>query len=187
MLRQISIWLKKCASSDYRWRVQIAALTSTVQSPIQACFVRMSAGIVGNPPKKPFTSMLFKNWILDWGMLVTHNCYFWNCRWKLTKQNVLHTLTGNVTCVFVFNHKSVDLKPSFSNILKCLSIFDILFLCGVICLYGLPNMSSYYVKSIGGFQSDIQKICFVHFDKSDSLESRKAMIIISMGQVVSMV
>ena len=39
--------------------------------------------------------------------------------------------TGNVTCVFVFNHKSVDLKPSFSNILKCLSIFDILFLVNI--------------------------------------------------------
>ena len=39
---------------------------------------------------------------------------------------------GNVTCVFVFNHKSVDLKPSFSNILKCLSIFDILFLVIII-------------------------------------------------------
>ena len=36
--------------------------------------------------------------------------------------------SGNITCLFVFNHKSVDLKPSFSNILKCLSIFDILFL-----------------------------------------------------------
>ena len=35
---------------------------------------------------------------------------------------------GNVLCVFVFNNSSVDLKPSFSNILKCLSIFDILFL-----------------------------------------------------------
>ena len=33
-------------------------------------------------------------------------------------------LAGNIACVFVFNHKSVDLKPSFSNILKCLSIYD---------------------------------------------------------------
>ena len=39
-------------------------------------------------------------------------------------------IVGNITCVFVFNHKSVDLKPSFSNILKCLSIYDILFLVG---------------------------------------------------------
>ena len=26
--------------------------------------------------------------------------------------------------MFVFNQKTVDLKPSFSNILKCLSIYD---------------------------------------------------------------
>ena len=75
--------------------------------------------------------------------------------------NVLLNL-GNITCVFVFNHKSVDLKPSFSNILKCLSIFDILFLVrfpllyklrisltifqsGVISLYSLPNLWSWYV------------------------------------------
>ena len=41
-------------------------------------------------------------------------------------------IVGNITCVFVFNHKSVDLKPSFSNILKCLSIYDILFLVSAI-------------------------------------------------------
>ena len=40
----------------------------------------------------------------------------------------LFGIVGNIACVFVFNHKSVDLKPSFSNILKCLSIYDILFL-----------------------------------------------------------
>ena len=33
-------------------------------------------------------------------------------------------------CVFVFTKKKMDLKPSFSNILKCLSLFDILFLVG---------------------------------------------------------
>eukprot|EP00092_Neocalanus_flemingeri_P024640 GFUD01026725.1.p1 GENE.GFUD01026725.1~~GFUD01026725.1.p1 ORF type:complete len:407 (+),score=101.90 GFUD01026725.1:197-1417(+) len=57
-------------------------------------------------------------------------------------------IVGNITCVFVFNHKSVDLKPSFSNILKCLSIYDILFLSGVIFLYALPNMSNYYIIMI---------------------------------------
>ena len=40
-------------------------------------------------------------------------------------RDVTFLLSGNIFCVFVFNHKSVDLKPSFSNILKCLSIFDI--------------------------------------------------------------
>ena len=32
---------------------------------------------------------------------------------------------GNLACISVFSSKSVDLKPSFSNILKCLSIYDI--------------------------------------------------------------
>ena len=39
-------------------------------------------------------------------------------------------IVGNITCVFVFNHKSVDLKPSFSNILKCLSIYEMALLVG---------------------------------------------------------
>ena len=82
--------------------------------------------------------------------------------WEWNTFLTLVIVSGNITCVFVFNHKSVDLKPSFSNILKCLSIFDILFLVrlnimphftppqsGVICLYGLPNMSHYYVSSVG--------------------------------------
>ena len=38
--------------------------------------------------------------------------------------------SGNILCVFVFTKKKMDLKPSFSNILKCLSLFDILFLVG---------------------------------------------------------
>ncbi len=28
----------------------------------------------------------------------------------------------------MFNHKSVDLKPSFANLLKCLSVYDVIFL-----------------------------------------------------------
>ena len=35
---------------------------------------------------------------------------------------------GNVLCLFVFSNKHLDLKPAFSNILKCLSVFDIIFL-----------------------------------------------------------
>ena len=31
-------------------------------------------------------------------------------------------ITGNTFCLFVLNHRSVDLKPSFSNLLKCLSV-----------------------------------------------------------------
>lgn len=51
---------------------------------------------------------------------------------------------GNLACVFVFNHKSCDLKPSFSNILKCLSIYDMALLMGVLILYGFPNISMMY-------------------------------------------
>ena len=36
----------------------------------------------------------------------------------------LNLISGNLLCLFVFNHKSVDLKPSFANILKCLSVYD---------------------------------------------------------------
>ncbi|XP_023335794.1 FMRFamide receptor isoform X2 [Eurytemora carolleeae] len=53
-------------------------------------------------------------------------------------------ITGNVFCVFVFTQKSVELKPCFSNILKCLSIFDSLFLLGVTLLYPLPILSETY-------------------------------------------
>merc|ERR1712223_633630 len=49
---------------------------------------------------------------------------------------------GNLLCVFVFNHKSVDLKPSFSNILKCLSVYDMALLTGVMLLYSFPALSS---------------------------------------------
>ena len=37
---------------------------------------------------------------------------------------------GNIVCVFVFSRNNLDLKPAFSNILKCLSLFDICFLVG---------------------------------------------------------
>ncbi len=32
--------------------------------------------------------------------------------------------------MWVFNKKDVELKPSFANLLKCLSIYDILLLVG---------------------------------------------------------
>ncbi len=37
---------------------------------------------------------------------------------------------GNILCVWVFNKKDVELKPSFANLLKCLSVYDILLLVG---------------------------------------------------------
>ena len=72
-------------------------------------------------------------------------------------------LLGNILCLCVFNQKSVDLKPSFSNILKCLSIYDICTLVrggsnyidilnyiqsGVLILYGLPSLSPSFSLSM---------------------------------------
>ena len=43
-------------------------------------------------------------------------------------QNDEIIILGNILCVFVFSRKKLDLKPAFSNILKCFSVFDIVFL-----------------------------------------------------------
>lgn len=55
---------------------------------------------------------------------------------------------GNLLCLFVFNHKSVDLKPSFANILKCLSVYDTALLTGVMLLYSFPALSEAYTKNL---------------------------------------
>jgi len=47
-------------------------------------------------------------------------------------------IAGNVLCLFVFSTRNLDLKPAFANLLKCLSVFDIIFLACVIWLYALP-------------------------------------------------
>ena len=73
--------------------------------------------------------------------------------------------------MFVYNHKSCDLKPSFSNILKCLSIYDMALLVdkarlsdnlhshsfqmGVLILYGFPNISMTYKMSVEPFTTPI--------------------------------
>ena len=36
--------------------------------------------------------------------------------------------SGNILSVWIFNKKDVELKPSFANLLKCLSVFDTIFL-----------------------------------------------------------
>jgi len=48
---------------------------------------------------------------------------------------------GNILCVWTFNKKDVELKPSFANLLKCLSIFDTIFLASMFLQYSLPQMS----------------------------------------------
>ena len=74
--------------------------------------------------------------------------------------------SGNILCVFVFTKKKMDLKPSFSNILKCLSLFDILFLVGCFAfsysqkifwkaksfLYVLGNVLSFRCKTLFGLE-----------------------------------
>ena len=45
--------------------------------------------------------------------------------WRI---KLLFVIAGNILCVFVFSTRNLDLKPAFSNLLKCLSVFDILFL-----------------------------------------------------------
>jgi len=32
--------------------------------------------------------------------------------------------SGNLLCVWIIQRKEVELKPSFANLLKCLSIYD---------------------------------------------------------------
>lgn len=56
----------------------------------------------------------------------------------------LFGIVGNILCVFVFTKKKMDLKPSFSNILKCLSVFDIIFLMGEIWIYGCVKVMPEY-------------------------------------------
>jgi len=57
-------------------------------------------------------------------------------------------IIGNILCVFVFSNNNLDLKPAFSNILKCLSVFDIVFLACVIWLYGVPEVIPSYYHNI---------------------------------------
>merc|ERR1719278_2323804 len=53
-------------------------------------------------------------------------------------------ILGNILCVWAFNKKDVELKPSFANLLKCLSIFDTVFLACILLQYSLPTLSEEY-------------------------------------------
>ena len=71
---------------------------------------------------------------------------------------------GNITCLLVLSNKSVDLKPSFSNLLKCLAVYDILILVntifiqsnillhfhqiGMLMMYSWPSISLRYKQEI---------------------------------------
>jgi len=64
-------------------------------------------------------------------------------------------ILGNLLCLFVFNQKTVDLKPSFSNILKCLSIYDMALLTGVLLLYTFPALSQAYSDKVKPYSHPI--------------------------------
>jgi len=64
------------------------------------------------------------NTFFNWNLCVYKKNFL-----KITPMNFrFWTCLGNIACIFVFNHKSVDLKPSFANLLKCLSVYDVIFL-----------------------------------------------------------
>jgi len=54
-------------------------------------------------------------------------------------------ILGNILCVWAFNKKDVELKPSFANLLKCLSVFDTVFLTCILLQYSLPSLSDAYL------------------------------------------
>lgn len=60
---------------------------------------------------------------------------------------ILSTLgvIGNILCVWTFNKKDVELKPSFANLLKCLSVFDTIFLCSMFVQYSVPLLSTEFL------------------------------------------
>ena len=72
----------------------------------------------------------------------------------------INIFPGNIVCVFVFNQKSVDLIPSFSNILKCLSIFDICFLVNILVSKGLNTKEA--VSRIRNHSSIALRNCHVY-------------------------
>ena len=52
--------------------------------------------------------------------------------------------SGNVLCLFVFQHKNVNFKHSFKNILRCLSVIDIIFLVSIFsCAFVVANIVCY--------------------------------------------
>ena len=56
-----------------------------------------------------------------------------------TMEAMMALYLGNLACIWVFSGKSVDLKPSFANILKCLSIYDICLLVSLHTHFSFPN------------------------------------------------
>ena len=67
-----------------------------------------------------------------------------NCLKNLYLKNFL--FLGNLLCVWTFNKKDVELKPSFANLLKCLSMFDTVFLVSFETVF-LENFDTVFIVS----------------------------------------
>ena len=63
-------------------------------------------------------------------------------------------ILGNIFCFFVLSNKSVELKPSFANLLKCLSVYDTALLVSWIVVDSRP------VSSTDIFFKEIQILIF---------------------------
>ena len=63
---------------------------------------------------------------------------FWRC-------DFLSYSLGNIVCVWALDKKDVELKPSFANLLKSLSIFDSIFLACVTLQFSMPKLSEHYL------------------------------------------
>ena len=80
------------------------------------------------------TNSSFEEEILDSEFLETCDIHCLNKKFQFWIEGVAVPIIsclgilGNLICLVVLNNKNVDLKPSFSNLLKSLSVYDILIL-----------------------------------------------------------
>ena len=86
-------------------------------------------------------------------------------------------ISGNLLCVWTFNKKDVELKPSFANLLKCLSIFDTVFLVSFRRLKYLSEWSNLSENGILLSQSSSQVTLGKILSVSDLLMSLFSILI----------
>jgi len=85
-------------------------------------------------------------------------------------------IVGNLLCVWTFNKTDVELKPSFANLLKCLSIFDTIFLVCILLEYSLPILSQqFYIWVLPRITPII--VPFIHISLTGSVYSVVAVAI----------
>ena len=80
------------------------------------------------------------NYCSKWKPIFTKDSLdiFWRC-------DFLSYSLGNIVCVWALDKKDVELKPSFANLLKSLSIFDSIFLACVTLQFSMPKLSEHYL------------------------------------------